>query len=81
MAKTFSFDVILANHDRITEEMVETIFAAGCDDSTPASSEGVVRIGFDREADTREEAVSSAVEQLKALGFEIAGVMDIELAR
>ena len=65
---TFSFRIRLADTDQIVDdmtqekllEMSDAIFEAGCDDSTPGVSCGVVFVDFDREAKTLREAIESA---------------------
>ena len=58
---TYCFTVTLAEVDRLTDEMAEALFAAGCDDGTPSSRDGVVRVAFDRDAESLEAAVRTAI--------------------
>jgi hypothetical protein len=71
---TYSFALILAGVTEITLPMAEALFEAGCDDSTPGSSEGVVTIDFDREADSLGEAIGSAVRDVEKAGFNVARI-------
>ena len=58
----YQFDVVLARiAPEISDELADELFAAGCDDGTACSSEGVAWIGFTREADSLEAAIRSAV--------------------
>jgi hypothetical protein len=67
--KTYEFDIILIGVSEVTDEQADVLFAAGCDDGTPASSNGLAWIHFDREAPSLEEAIQSAVIQLRSAGF------------
>jgi hypothetical protein len=68
--RTYSFTVIL-DEPAATEEMADRLFEAGCDDSVPGSRHGVVQVGFDRQSETMEEAVTSAVRQIIAAGYSV----------
>lgn len=72
--KTYEFDVILKDRSEVTDDQADDLFAAGCDDGTPASCEGVAWIHFDREAASLEEAISSAVAQVQAAGLQVSKV-------
>jgi hypothetical protein len=72
--KTYEFDVVLKNVSEVTDEQADELFAAGCDDGTPATCEGVAWIHFDREAASLEEAISSAVAQVQAAGLQVSKV-------
>ena len=80
--ETFSFRVVLADPDSILDdpsnerfaEMCEAVFEAGCDDSTPGASCGVVFVDFDREADSLREAIETAVADVERAGYRVARV-------
>ena len=65
------FTLVLAEHDVMTEAMAEALYEAGCDDGTACSSEGEAYVHFDREADTLEAAIRSAVRDVTAAGFRV----------
>ena len=67
--KTYEFDIMLMGISEVTDEQADILFAAGCDDGTPASSNGMAWIHFDREAPSLEEAIQSAVRQIRSAGF------------
>ena len=75
--KTHSFTLILAGVTEITVDMADALFEAGCDDASPGSSEGIVSVDFDREADSLGDAIGSAVKNVARAGFKVARV-DIE---
>ena len=68
------FEVILAGTDYMSEEDAERIYEAGCDDSLCGSSCGVATVSFDREAETLDAAIASALADLAAAGFRAASV-------
>ena len=79
--KTYEFDVILKDMSEVTDDQADRLFAAGCDDGTPASCDDVAWIHFDREAGSLEEAIVSAVAQIKATGLQVAKVeLDVDAA-
>jgi hypothetical protein len=72
--KTYSFTLILAAVTEMTVDMADALFEAGCDDSSPWSSEGVVSVAFDREAESLGDAIGSAIKNVEAAGYTVARV-------
>jgi hypothetical protein len=72
--KTYQFDVVVKDVSEITDEQADVLFAAGCDDGTPACCNGLAWIHFDREAASLEEAIRSAVAQVQSAGFTVSKV-------
>src|SRR5438045_5654463 len=72
--KTYEFDVVMKGVSEITDDQAEALFAAGCDDGTPASCNGLAWIHFDREAASLEAAIRSAVAQVQTSGLRVAKV-------
>lgn len=72
--KTYEFDVVLTDVEEVTDEQADALFAAGCDDGTPASCDGTAWIHFDREASSLEEAIRLAIVQVRAAGFAVAKI-------
>jgi hypothetical protein len=64
----YSFSVVLRGIDVISDDLAETLFAAGCDDGSPFSADGVAEVGFDREADSLESAIRSAIADVQKAG-------------
>ena len=64
----YHFTVVLANCDTMTPDLTEALYAAGCDDSTPWSGNGVAAVTFDREAESLESAIRSAVADVQEAG-------------
>ncbi len=70
--KTYEFVVTLAKGAEHSDELVEALYEAGCDDGSVWSSEGVVQIGFTRQADSLEEAIRSAIADVQKAGCTVA---------
>lgn len=67
MAK-YDFTLILVRPCELTDELADALFAAGCDDGSPGSCQGVVSIDFHRESDSLENAIRSAISAANAAG-------------
>jgi len=67
----YEFTLILKGSRELTEEIADELFQAGCDDGTPGTSDGVFSIDFHRAANTLEEAINSAIGNLKSAGYEV----------
>jgi hypothetical protein len=79
--KTYEFDVVLNGVSEITDDQANNLFAAGCDDATSASSNGLAWVHFDREAPSLEEAIHTAVTQIHSTGLNVAKVeLDVSAA-
>lgn len=64
--KTFQFTLILKNVTENTPDLEENIFDAGCDDALINFRNGTVYLDFDREANSLEEAVISAIKDIES---------------
>jgi hypothetical protein len=77
--KTYDFDVILKDMSEVTDDQADRLFAAGCDEGTPGSCDGVAWIHFDKEAASLEEAIRSAVAQIRSAGLQVSKVeLDVD---
>lgn len=72
--KKYDFTLILSGPLELTEEIAEALFEAGCDDGTPGTSGGVFLIDFHRQASSLEEAIQSAIANVKSAGYEVERV-------
>src|SRR5947209_9843988 len=72
--KTYEFDVVLKDQEEISDKYADILFAAGCDDGTPASCNGMAWIHFDREASSLEEAINSVIAQIQSTGLKVSKV-------
>ena len=71
---TYTFTVILGDRAEMTEDLAEALAAAGCDDGLAGSSNGVASVIFDREAESLEQAVRSAIADVQKAGCRAAWV-------
>jgi hypothetical protein len=71
---TFDFQLVLNGVDAVNEQIADALYEAGCDDSTPFSSNGIAAVGFSREAQSLEEAVRSAIADVNKAGFVVSRV-------
>ena len=79
--QSYEFDLILKDVSEVADEQADALFEAGCDDGTAASCDGLAWIHFDREGDSLEEAIRSAVGQVQSAGLAVAKVeMGTEIA-
>jgi hypothetical protein len=79
--KTYEFDVLLKDVSEVTDDQADGLFAAGCDDGTPAGCDGVAWVHFNREAASLEQAILSGVAQIQAAGFVVSKVgLDVDAA-
>ena len=70
----YEFTLILEEPLDLTEDIADELFEAGCDDGTPGICNGVFSIGFHREANSLEEAIRSAITNVKSAGYEVERV-------
>ena len=75
----YEFTLILERSLELTEDIADELFEAGCDDGTPGICNGVFSIDFHREASSLEEAIRSAIANVKSAGYEVERV-EIEAA-
>ena len=69
--RVFGFTVYPAGSVELTDELCDRLFEAGCDDASPGVTAGVMDIPFDREAASLEDAVRTAVQQVRSIGLEV----------
>ena len=72
--QTYTFTVVLGDQTEMTEDFAEALAAAGCDDGLAGSSGGVASVIFDRQAESLEEAVRSAIADVQKAGCRAAWV-------
>jgi hypothetical protein len=72
--RKYQFTLILKGSLELTEEIADALFEAGCDDGTPGTCNGVFSIDFHREANSLEEAIRSAIANVKSAGYDVERV-------
>ena len=65
---THTFTLIVDGPDLQPDELVDDVFEAGRDDALIGRADGIQFVDFDREADTLQDAVLSAVAELESIG-------------
>lgn len=66
------FTAILAGAPELTDEALDRLWEAGCQDTSPGSFQGTTQITFHREAETLESAIESAIADIRRAGFDVA---------
>ena len=70
----YEFTLVLKGSLELTEEIADELFASGCVDGTPGTCNGVFSIDFHHNARSLEEAIRSAIEDVKSAGYEVERV-------
>lgn len=77
---THSFTLIVEGPDLQSDEVIDALFDAGCDDALVGRADGIQYLDFDREADSLEDAVLSAVAGIEQVdGVEVVRIADAGL--
>ncbi|MGM0489281.1 MAG: hypothetical protein ACQESR_21290 [Planctomycetota bacterium] len=58
----------------LSGEQCDLLYESGCDDGTIVTRNGTTYIAFDREAESLESAIRSAVADVRSAGLDIARV-------
>ncbi len=72
--KRYDFTLILTQDTELTDQLVEDLYEAGCDDGSPASRGGVVMVTLHREAESLEQAIRSGIADVQRAGAAVARV-------
>lgn len=72
LPKTFEFSIQLDAPRDLAPETMQALHEAGCDDATPSMRDGRLWLIFAREGGTLDEAIGSALADLKKTGFQPA---------
>lgn len=70
----YDFTLVLKGSPELTEEFADALYAAGCDDGTPGTCNGVFVVDFHREAASLEEAIRSAIANVGSTGHDVERV-------
>lgn len=69
--KTVHFGIVVGGIKIRTDEdlfdVSDALYDAGCDDSHPAAYSGTLYVSFTREAESYEQAVTSAIRQIESI--------------
>ena len=69
----YEFSLILTESE-VTDEEADKLYAAGCDDASVLTRDGVTRLQFDRQASNLDEALASAIQSVEHAGLAVARV-------
>jgi len=69
--KTFEFSIIASGLDPEAEGFADRFFNAGCDDATISFQKGHIIADFARDAESIDEAISSAIECMEKAGTHV----------
>ena len=72
--RKYEFTLILKGSLELTDEIADALFEAGCDDGSPGTCNGFFSIDFHREANSLEEAIRSAIANVKSAGYDVERV-------
>ena len=72
--KNFEFSIIASGLDPESDDFESCFYDAGCDDATISFQRGHIIIDFARDADTMENAISSAIENVEVTGARVERV-------
>jgi len=76
---TYHFSLVVSDRVELTESVADALYSAGCDDATPGTCEDVLTLDFHRKAASLEEAIRTAIADVRSAGLEVARV-EIEAA-
>lgn len=70
----WDFTVYLKNLPEFDDQQADRLYEAGCSDGVLASGNGVSHISFAREATSLQEAIRSAIANIRSVGLDVARV-------
>jgi len=77
--RTFIFTCTIADLTDFDLDLADAIHAAGADDCSVGSRDSVVTVDFDREAETLDQAVRTAIDDLEKVGLRVSDVrLDVQ---
>lgn len=72
--RTYEFTIIASGLDPKADDFEARFYDAGCDDATVSFQKGHILVDFAREAESAEDAIASAVEDVKAAAHALVAV-------
>ena len=71
------FTIVVGGVDLQSDAGANALFGAGCDDATAGQVDGVQYVDFDREAASLDEAIQSALAELRRVdGAEVVRILN-----
>lgn len=68
--KSYHFTIVVRDANSALSELEDQFFEAGCDDALLCSYNDTIYLEFDREAESAEIAIQSAIDNIRTLGFQ-----------
>lgn len=65
----YHFTIVVRDAHSDLSELEDKFFEAGCDDALLCSYNNTIYLEFDREAENAEQAINSALDNIRSLGF------------
>ena len=69
--KTFEFTIVASGLDHQADDFEDRFYVNGCDDATISFARGAIILHFAREAETLDEAISSAIVDVRMAGANV----------
>lgn len=66
--KVFEFSIVASGLDPTADDFESRLYEAGCDDATVSFQRGHIILDFARAAESADEAISSAIENVRSAG-------------
>ena len=70
----YDFTLVLSKPSELTDQLVEDLYDAGCDDGSPTSRAGIVMVTLHREAASLEQAIRSGIADVQKAGCQVRRV-------
>ena len=70
----YDFTLVLSEPTGLTDQLIEDLYDAGCDDGSPSSRAGVVMVTLHREAESLEQAIRSGIADVQKAGCQVRWV-------
>ncbi len=67
--REYDFALIVAGVPELSDEVLDALFAAGCDDATPSMQYGLLYLEFSRSAASLQHAIISAIQDVLQAGL------------
>lgn len=61
----YEFSLVIESQAGLTADLEDTLYEAGCDDALLSFRNGIMHLNFDRESNTFENAILSAIKQVE----------------
>jgi len=74
----YEFRLVLANRSEVSVDDANALYQAGCDDATFGSCDGVAFGDFDRDAPSLEQAIRSAIADVRRAGLGVSRIENVE---